>query len=346
MRAGAVNTDGHDVATIEDHFGLATGAFESVFQKLAALDGVIVDEYDHKGARLTFTRPGNALHAWWKNTVVGSARLTSTRLIVSANSIERAEALADRARDALGSLATWKKRTRQELPAMLGGETLTIDAQVTDSPSPSVADAFRAWLDSPIPKLGGRAPREAVRDAAGRHRVHVLLKDLERRHARKPVDDFDPTQLRRELGLDELGLPLPHLELDRALGGGRKLSETVLEFARPLIDSDPGRIDEHGMRTLLGFAINVWNLVVTEELHGSAAEVAEVRAELAPDRIPTEILAWFDRLVVRKRERFNGDLRLVGNWRVRRNGDRLDIEMESRVPRALHAKLTDAGLLP
>lgn len=99
------------------------------------------------------------------------------------------------------------------------------------------------------------------------------------------------------------------------------------------------------MRTLLGFAIHVWNLVVTEELHGSTAEVAEVRAELAPDRIPAEVRAWFDRLVTRKRERFGGDLRLVGDWRVRRNRDRLDIEMESRVPPTLHAKLTAAGLV-
>src|SRR5204863_9690947 len=126
----------------------------------------------------------------------------------------------------------------------------------------------------------------------------------------------------------------------RAVGAGRKLSESLLAFARPLLDADPGRNDERWMRTLLGFAITVWNVVVTEELHSSSAEVAELRAELAPDRIPADVLAWFDRLVARKRERFHGDLRLVGNWQVRRSRYRLDIEMESRVPRELHAKLT------
>jgi hypothetical protein len=340
------NTDGHDVATVEDHFALARAALEPVFEKLVALDGVIVDERDRKGARLTFTRPGNALHASWNNTIVGSARLTSTRLIVSTNSIERAEALADRVRDVLGNLATWKKRMREGLPAMFGGETVTIDGQAIDSISPSALDAFRAWLDSPLPKLGGHTPRQAARDAAGRRDVHLLLKEMENRHARKPVDGFDPVQLRRELGIDELGQPIPHPELDRAIGAGRKLSETLLEFARPLVDADPGRIDEHRMRTLLGFAINVWNLVVAEEVRGSANDVAEVRTELAPDQIPAEVLAWFDRLVVRKREHFHGDLRLVGNWRVRRGRDRMDIEMESRVPQALHTRLTAAGLLP
>ena len=76
----------HDLATIEDHFALAIEALEPVFDKLAALDGVVVNEHDRKGARLTFTRPGNAFHAWWTNTVIGSARLTPTRLIVSTNS--------------------------------------------------------------------------------------------------------------------------------------------------------------------------------------------------------------------------------------------------------------------
>jgi hypothetical protein len=86
-------------------------------------------------------------------------------------------------------------------------------------------------------------------------------------------------------------------------------------------------------------------LVVTGEVRGSGNDVAELRAALAPDQIPAEVLAWFDRLVVRKRERFHGDLRLVGNWRVVRGRDRLDIEMESRVPQALHTKLTAAGHL-
>ncbi|HSR99609.1 MAG TPA: hypothetical protein VLM79_21295 [Kofleriaceae bacterium] len=99
------------------------------------------------------------------------------------------------------------------------------------------------------------------------------------------------------------------------------------------------------MRTLLRFAINVWNLVVTGELRGSANEVAALRAELAPDRIPADVLVWFDRLVAHKRECFHGDLRLVGDWDVRQERGRLTVEMESRVPQALHAKLTDAELL-
>jgi Protein of unknown function (DUF2384) len=129
-------------------------------------------------------------------------------LIVSTNSIERAEALVDRVRNVLGNLAMWKKRTREAVPAMSGGETVMIDGQAVASSSPSVLDVFRAWLDSPVPKLGGHTPRQAVRDAGGRRDVHLLLKEMEHRHARRPINGFDPVQLRRELGLDELGEPM------------------------------------------------------------------------------------------------------------------------------------------
>ena len=126
---------------------------------------------------------------------------------------------------------------------------------------------------------------------------------MERRHARKPMEGIDPAQLRRELGLDVLGQPLPDRELDRAIGAGRKLSETLLDFARPMIDADPGLVDERGMRALLGFAIIVWNAVATEEQEASASFITEARALLAREAPLAEGLTWFDRLVVRKRER-------------------------------------------
>jgi len=62
---------------------------------------------------------------------------------------------------------------------------------------------YAAWLDDPIPALGGTSPREAVRTAEGRNAVDVLLKDmenLERRHAGEAVFDFG--SLRESLGLD------------------------------------------------------------------------------------------------------------------------------------------------
>lgn len=336
------NTDGHEAATVEDRFALRGGSFEQVFARLAALDGVNVDERDRGGARLTFTRAGNAKHALWTNTILGSARLTATRLVVQTNSSERAEALTAQLREALGELATWKKRTREALPKMPGGESVMIDGQlVTTPPEMPLREAYREWLDQPIPSLGGRTPRQAVGDAEGRRSVHLLLRQQENQHAREPVEGFDPAQLRRELGLDELGQPRANVELARAVGFGRKLSETVIDFARPMLDAENAQIDEHHLRAVLGFAIMIWNSIVAAAQAGVTLDVATLRAGFAAHRW----LAWVEPLLTRKRARFGDDLRLVGAWHVQRHRDRLDIQMETRVPPALAAQLEAAGVL-
>jgi hypothetical protein len=334
------NTDGHEVANVEDVFAIARGAFQRVVQALAALDGVVVDEHRAKHACFTFTRSGNAVHPSWANTVIGTARLTPTRLVVTTNSLERAEVLAQILRAELTTLVTWKKREREELPAMLGGETVTMDAQAMRSAS--VVEAFRGWLDSASPLLEGRTPRDAVADEAGRRIVHVMLKDLEHRHARRPLEGVDPLQWRRELGLDQLGRPLADRELERAIGAGRKLTETLLDFARPMTDAVPGA-DARKLRTLLEFAIRIWNASVDEESGGSAGFLAAIRTELVAGRAPSEIIDWHDKLAARKRERFSGDLRLVGNWDLRQDRGGVHVEMETRVSAAVQARLQSAG---
>ncbi len=336
------NTDGQAVATIEDSFTLAKGAFASVFAKLAGLDGTRIDEHDRKGASLTFTRAGNAMHPSWQNTIVGTARVTATRLTVTASSVERADALTGQVRSVVGALVTWRKRVRKELPEMLGGEHVVVDGQATESPS--LVDVFRAWLDSPVKTLGHRSPRTAVSDGDGRPRVHLMLKEMENRQARNPIDGLDPVQLRRELGLDVFGEPIEHLELARAVGAGRKISETLLDFAKPMLDAHGGQVDEDRMRAVLRYATNVWNLCVSEQQQASADVVTTARAEIAAGRAPADMLVWFDRLVDRKRDSFAGDLRSVGHWSVRRSPGMLNVEMEARLPQPIIEKLTAAGI--
>lgn len=358
------NTDGHAIMHVEDRFSVVKGHADAVFDALVAIDGAIVDECDRTGARISFTRPGNAMHAGWDNTIVGSARLTPNRLVVTTNSLERARELSDRLRGVLGELATWQKRTSEEPAVMYGGEKIALDAQALDAGS--ARDVVRGWLDSAIPALGGRTPREAVGDEDGRRVVHQLLKEMEHHHARREAratdrsgsrarekahdDDVNsgaPAFLRQALGLDDVGEPMApdRLELDRALGSGRKLSETLLELVQPILDAAPEPIDEPSLRMLLEFAITVWNAVVTEQAGDARMSIAELRAEFVASGIPAEMLRWFDQLCARKHERFGADRRLVGKWTVRRTRDRLDIQMESRMPKALYARMTEAGLL-
>lgn len=73
-----LNTDGHAAEVVKDRFALRSGSFTEVLERLAALEEVSVDEHDRSGARLTFARAGNAAHAHWANTIIGTARLTAT----------------------------------------------------------------------------------------------------------------------------------------------------------------------------------------------------------------------------------------------------------------------------
>jgi hypothetical protein len=67
---------------------------------------------------------------------------------------------------------------------------------------------YRAWVDTPLPALGGQTPRGAARSKAGRPRVVGLLKDMESRSARerlagRPAYDFG--WMWAELGLEQPG---------------------------------------------------------------------------------------------------------------------------------------------
>ena len=66
---------------------------------------------------------------------------------------------------------------------------------------------YRETLDQPIPALGDKTPREAVRSATGRKKVVEWLKYLENRSAKAegtPMAEYDFRWMWEELGvLDE-----------------------------------------------------------------------------------------------------------------------------------------------
>lgn len=200
------NSDGEPLVVVEDHLTLRKGVRAEVVTRLAGLEGAYLDRDDAKGAELTFTRPGNALHPDWTRTVIGSAKVEETRAILSSNSEPRADRLRGLVEARLGDLIKWKKRKRSPLPRRLGGETVSMDMQhlVDVVPEEALARAQVNWLDTPLPALEGRTPRQAGGDPAWRLKVHQLLRHLENHSARtgqeQPVDLF-----RRELGLDVYG---------------------------------------------------------------------------------------------------------------------------------------------
>jgi hypothetical protein len=67
---------------------------------------------------------------------------------------------------------------------------------------------YRKWLDDRLPILGGKTPREAARDFAGRESLVALLKDFEKMDARRARETggvaYDASWLWRELGIEHL----------------------------------------------------------------------------------------------------------------------------------------------
>jgi hypothetical protein len=65
------------------------------------------------------------------------------------------------------------------------------------------AKHYADWADQPIPALGGKTPRAAVRTKEGRLKVDTLLKECENFEAGMPAGQrFDFGGIRRDLGLE------------------------------------------------------------------------------------------------------------------------------------------------
>jgi hypothetical protein len=204
-----VNTDGEPIVFVVDHYALAPEARVRVLEALGTLAGMEVEE-DGDVFRCTFLKEGNAMHASWENTIIGSAEVGADSLRLEANSVERADALRHRVEAACDGLVRHRSREKTEPSKMLEG----VEGQPLPErspPSPEELEALRelkashyaAWVDSKLPALKGKSPRQAARTKAGRHQVDILLKELENSEADLPVEErVDVSGLRRELGLE------------------------------------------------------------------------------------------------------------------------------------------------
>ena len=60
-----------------------------------------------------------------------------------------------------------------------------------------------AWLDTRVPALGNKTPRQAARTAVGRERLGALLGQFEREAADGPSSGAHLSAIRMALGLTE-----------------------------------------------------------------------------------------------------------------------------------------------
>ncbi|MEZ5293439.1 MAG: SEC-C metal-binding domain-containing protein [Vicinamibacterales bacterium] len=147
-------------------------------------DGTVVK------AQLDWLKAGNRQHASWKNTVLGTLALTEGRLVAEVNSDKRAKRLEREIAKRLGSMATRAGRevtdpvarileSRAKDEARKGLRLVEPSTPVEPEVAALEAEWRRRysqeWLDTPVPALHGKTPRQAARSAAGRERLEALL---------------------------------------------------------------------------------------------------------------------------------------------------------------------------
>ncbi len=193
------NTDGHPLVGVTEHF--VTLERERL---LAWLD---------RQPQFRHTDGDDLRWEWWRDGIHGNPDMTTTlghvtldgrRVIATTNSVERADLLASSLQ---GSGAVRHER-RTTAPLKL--PNTAPPARPSKVPTPDELAAvvafktqhYATWPAIPVPALGGKSPREAVRTAKGRAEVEAMLRELERIESQShgPAR-YDVNILRRDLGL-------------------------------------------------------------------------------------------------------------------------------------------------
>jgi hypothetical protein len=204
------NTDGDPLLLTTDHFDFDPAERNRIEAALAGMEGVAAPERDGALVHYDFTRPGNAMHASWENTTIAFLRLGDGKMAAETSSINRADDFRRHLESACGDLIRHRLREHTDPTSSAHADSRhsTPDPETENPELQHIAREFKerhyaTWPDHPLPALGGKTPRQAMRTAAGRLMVDALIKDLENLESKGPEESrFDCNILRRELGLE------------------------------------------------------------------------------------------------------------------------------------------------
>lgn len=109
----------------------------------------------------------------------------------------------------------------------------------------------------------------------------------------------------------------------------RKISETFLAFAAPLLSAIPKNAAKREYENLLKIAFVVWNAVVYADATNDDTYLAEMWKLVETEMTSRVIVAS---MIARKRELFENDHRLVGEYKVTMERGGLRLWAEARTP--------------
>ncbi|MGO8733377.1 MAG: hypothetical protein ACLQVM_11350 [Terriglobia bacterium] len=112
----------------------------------------------------------------------------------------------------------------------------------------------------------------------------------------------------------------------------RKISETFLRFAAPLLHDLPSEALVDRAREALQVSYTVWNAVIFADVLNDHRYLDQIR-RLTADKPETALL--MEQLIARKRALFADDERLIGIWEVTRTEDGINLHADARDPHSL-----------
>ena len=112
----------------------------------------------------------------------------------------------------------------------------------------------------------------------------------------------------------------------------RKISETFLHFAEPLLQDLRPEAPERDADRALQIAYTVWNAVIFADVLKNHSHLNEVRRLIAATTQGTTLV---EQLIARKRALFGDDERLIGTYEVRRTKEGINVRADARDPHSL-----------
>ena len=222
------NTDGEPLVFCHVFFDLSCPAAEALEElKDLALDwtdedfreeAVLDDAGELERIEFPWLVRGNEVHRSWGNTVLGRLTLGGRELVIEVNSEARAERVRREVERRLGARVAYRATERESPEKLLAESRCSQCGEPEAAPDAArdtvvrdplaraelervVAAHWEDWVDTELPALGDRTPREAARTAAGRERVAALLDDFGSSRPGGDLPGPDVEGLRRELGL-------------------------------------------------------------------------------------------------------------------------------------------------
>ncbi|MBI3212095.1 MAG: SEC-C domain-containing protein [Simkania negevensis] len=204
------NSDGHSIILCTLHYKL-TCSPKMAFDQLISLckgedpEEALEEEGFHKKGELYSIE-----FPWLKNRssdlILGDIKIKGSKLTIQVNSIERSKKMQQEIEKRLPE-AIFEKEDRKPLDLEnVRKKKLSAPSQPT-AMEKEVMRAFlenhyQSWLDTPLPALNGKTPRQAAKTAEGRERLEFLLLDFEMSNQNQSRHlPIDVQTLRQELGL-------------------------------------------------------------------------------------------------------------------------------------------------